>query len=313
MKIAILLRGQPRQIQAGMELLNHFTIDRFPQHEFTIHIQSWNSVTPSTAGLMDRQPEFLDVNDLIKTFETYNPDSLSVSDDAQHYNRYILAVVRNTNLGYSMATHAGLLYWKTSQMIAHYTVQDQLKTYAQKHDYEPDLIVDTRTDMCHWIGEAALNNCADYVNKNPRHILVNRLFEWNSYPACSDENFLYSMDHLQDVTRYSPLTRYNTGFKNIDTHRDLIEKDIWNSHTLWPLMSFPDNELIRIEDITGEQFLYSRLHSSNLAGTTTNIANDTSAYYTLMDTILHNDQSTDDTKDPDWTRLYNTLYSSDIL
>ena len=313
MKIAILLRGQPRQIQAGMELLNHFTINRFPQHEFTLHIHSWNSVTGSTAGLMDSHPAFLGVQHLINLFNSYRPHTLYVFDDRYHYNNYIMPVVRNTDLGYPTDTHAGQMYWKTSQMIGHYIVQSNLSRYCEEQNYRPDLIIDTRTDMCHWISESALEDCAEYVNENPEHILVNRRFDWSGYPAVSDENFLYSTDHLNDITRYSGLTRYNTGFKNIDTHKDLIGKDIWNSHTLWPILAFPDRELVRIEDITSETFLFDRLHSSNLAGTTTNISDSESDYYGIVNRITSNDQRTDANKNPDWTRLHNTLYSEYTL
>ena len=34
MKIAIIIRGQPRQYSAGCSLLRHFLIDKFPDIEF---------------------------------------------------------------------------------------------------------------------------------------------------------------------------------------------------------------------------------------------------------------------------------------
>ena len=92
MKVAVLLRGQPRQTVAGSELLRHFLIDRFPHIEFSIHIYSWTSKTPSTAGVLgDSLPYFCNKNTLYNDLKSlYNPVSISVSPDNIHYRDCLL-------------------------------------------------------------------------------------------------------------------------------------------------------------------------------------------------------------------------------
>ena len=52
MKIAVIIRGQPRQYSSGSRLLKHFLTDRFDEVEFSTHVYSWTSSTPSTAGIL---------------------------------------------------------------------------------------------------------------------------------------------------------------------------------------------------------------------------------------------------------------------
>jgi hypothetical protein len=45
MKIAVLLRGQPRFSNHGAEFFRKFVVDRFPEHEFKIFIGTWKTIS----------------------------------------------------------------------------------------------------------------------------------------------------------------------------------------------------------------------------------------------------------------------------
>ena len=120
MKVAVLLRGQPRQTVAGAELLQHFLVQRFPHIEFSIHIYCWTSKTPSTAGVLgDSLPYFCNKNTLYNDLkQLYDPVSISVSPDNIHYRDIVFPLAESLNktfLHSNTKTRAGLLYWKTSQ------------------------------------------------------------------------------------------------------------------------------------------------------------------------------------------------------
>ena len=313
MKVAVLLRGQPRQTVAGSELLRHFLIDRFPHIEFSIHIYSWTSKTPSTAGVLgDSLPYFCNKNTLYNDLKSlYNPVSISVSPDNIHYRDIVFPLSETLPASFlhsNTKTRAGLLYWKTSQLLAHMRLQSQLAHHCIESDYRPDLIVDTRMDIAVFPLESAFDTILDYLATH-NNIIVNRLYQWSNHRAVSDDVFLYNFYTLLKLTQRTPEQRYADSYaSDMKVHKSLNKHNIYNSHTLFPLMCFDSIEPYLI-DLLNTRIEYNRLYNSKLSGMCKNKDSSVESFYSIMDKILPDDNPQNKHSNTLYTRLYNKLYT----
>ena len=313
MKIALLLRGQPRQTSAGQELLEHFLIKRFPHIEFSVHIYCWTSKTHSTAGVLgDSLPYFCNKNTLYNDLKlTYNPHTLTVKPDNIHYTDIVFPLAETldkTFLHTETITRAGLLYWKTSQLLAHMRLQSQLASHCIESDYRPDLIVDTRTDIAVFPLDSAFDTIQNYLATH-NNIIVNRLYQWSNHRAVSDDVFVYDFAQLLKFTQRTPENRLLDSYKvDMKVHKDLHANNIYNSHTLFPLVCFDDVKPKLINDLNTD-ILYSRLHSSRLSGMCKDKDNTVESYYSIVDKILPDETNSNKTSNTLYTRLYNKLYT----
>lgn len=314
MKVAVLLRGQPRQTVAGRELLEHFLVKRFPHIEFSIHIYCWTSKTPSTGGILgDSLPYFCDKNTLYNDLKTtYNPVTLTVETDNNHYKDIIFPLsetLPHKFLHKDTITRAGLLYWKTGQLLAHMRLQSQLAQHCIESDYRPDLIVDTRCDIALFPLSEAFDTIHNYLTSN-NNIIVNRLYQWSNHRAVSDDLFVYDLATLLKLTARKPEERLLSSYEDdIKVHKDLHAHNIYNSHTLFPLVCFDDTKPKLIDDLNTE-ILYSRLHSSKLSGMCKSKDNTVESYYSIVDKILPDDTHSNKVSNTLYTRLYNKLYTT---
>ena len=315
MKIAIIIRGQPRQYSAGAELLRHFLIDKFPEIEFSLHIYSWTSSTPSTAGMLgDRMPYFHRKETLYKQLkDAYNPGSLWVEPDNTHYKDLIYPLAERLPNGFlseDVVTRAGLLYWKTSQILAHFRAQSQLANHVLESGYKPDYIVDTRCDISLYGILESLYKFKEHLNTNPDDIIAPILYSWNNTLASGDNYYIYSLPTLLKLTQRDSINRYNSSYKHdIKAHKALIKHNIYNSHTLYPLMSFKDYNMITPQSIDAE-LPYTRLHSAKLHNVTKDKDRDIKSYYSIMDKILPDETNSNNITSDVYSRLYNKLYSN---
>ena len=315
MKIAIIIRGQPRQYSAGCSLLRHFLIDKFPDIEFSIHVYSWTSSTPSTAGMLgDRMPYFHRKETLYKQLkDAYNPVTLHVEPDNNHYRDliYPLALrLSNSFLSDDIHTRAGLLYWKTSQILAHFRAQSQLATHCLESGYKPDYIVDTRSDTSLFGIENSLYKFKEHLNSSPNDVIAPLLYSWSNTLAAGDDYFVYSLSTLLQLAERLPHNRYNSSYKkDIKLHKALIKHNIYNSHTLYPLMSFRNYNMITPVSILAE-LPHTRLHSAKLHNVTKDKDDDIKSYYSIMDKILPDETNSNNITSDVYSRLYNKLYSS---
>lgn len=314
MKIAVIIRGQPRQYSAGSQLLKHFLTERFDEVEFSTHVYSWTSSTPSTAGILgDIMPYFHAKSTLYNSLKTaFNPTTLSVEPDNTHYRDVIYPLAERlprTFLNDDVVTRAGLLYWKTSQILAHFRGQSQLAEHCMTSGYKPDYIVDTRSDMSLYGILDSLYKFKEHLNTNPDDVIAPILYSWSNTQAVGDNYYIYSLPTLLKLTQRDSINRYNSSYKrDIKAHKQLTEHNIYNSHTLYPLMAFKDMNIITPESI-GAQLPYSRLHSAKLENSTVNKDDSIESYYSIMDKIPHNDTRTRNVTSDVYSRLYTKLYS----
>ena len=188
-------------------------------------------------------------------------------------------------------------------------LQSQLAEHCIESDYRPDLIVDTRTDIAVFPLDEAFDTIKHYLDIH-NNIIVNRLYRWSGYHAVSDDVFVYDFSSLLKLTQRKPETRYRDSFKkNSRVHKDLYANNIYNSHTLFPLMCFDEIQIKCIDDLNTD-ILYSRLHSSKLVNSTRDKDSSVESYYSIMDKILPDDNPQNKHSDTLYTRLYNKLYTS---
>ncbi len=314
MKIAVIIRGQPRQYSAGSQLLKHFLTDRFPEVEFSTHVYSWTSSTPSTAGILgDTMPYFHSKSTLYKQLKhSFDPTTLWVEPDNTHYRDIIYPLAERlpkSFLSDNVVTRAGLLYWKTSQILAHYRGQSQLAEHCYSSGYKPDYIVDTRSDMSLYGILESLYKFKEHLNTNPDDVIAPILYSWSNTQAVGDNYYVYSLPTLLKCTQRDSINRYNSSYKrDIKSHKQLIDNNIYNSHTLYPLMCFKDLNIITPESIDAE-LPYSRLHSARLENATRDRDTSIGSYYNIMDKIPHSDTRTRNVTSDVYSRLYNKLYS----
>ena len=315
MKIAVIIRGQPRQYSAGSQLLQHFLTDRFPEIEFSTHVYSWTSSTPSTAGILgDIMPYFHSRSTLYKQLkDCFNPTTLHVEPDNIHYRDVIYPLAERlprTFLSDDTVTRAGLLYWKTSQILAHYRAQSQLAEHCIVSGYKPDYIVDTRSDMSLYGILESLYKFQEHLDTNPDDVIAPILYSWSNTQAVGDNYYIYSLPTLLTLAQRDSINRYNSSYKrDIKSHKQLIDNNIYNSHTLYPLMCFKDMNIITPESIDAE-LPYSRLHSAKLENATRDKDTSIESYYGIMDKIPHSDTRTRNVTSDVYDRLYLKLYSS---
>ena len=315
MKIAVIIRGQPRQYSAGSKLLKHFLTERFPEVEFSTHVYSWTSSTPSTAGILgDRMPYFHAKETLYKQLkDAFNPSTLHVEPDNTHYKDLIYPLAERlpkSFLSDEPIQRAGLLYWKTSQILAHYRGQSQLAEHCMTSGYKPDYIVDTRSDMSLYGILSSLYKFKEHLNTNPDDVIAPILYSWSNTLAVGDNYYIYSLPTLLKLTQRDSINRYNSSYKHdIKHHKELQKHNIYNSHTLYPLMCFKDMNIITPESIDA-QLPYSRLHSAKLENCLIDKDTSIESYYSIMDKIPHNDTRTRNVTSDVYLRLYNKLYSN---
>ena len=315
MKIALIIRGQPRQYSSGSQLLKHFLTDRFPEVEFSIHVYAWTSSTPSTAGILgDTMPYFHRKETLYKQLKlAYNSTSLTVEPDNNHYRDLIYPLAERlpkSFLSDDTVTRAGLLYWKTSQILAHFRAQSQLANHVLESGYKPDYIVDTRSDMSLYGILESLYKFKEHLNTNPDDVIAPILYSWSNTLAVGDNYYIYSLPTLLKLTQRDSINRYNSSYKHdIKHHKALTENNIYNSHTLYPLMAFKDMNIITPESIDAE-LPYSRLHSAKLENACRDKDTSIGSYYSIMDKIPHSDTRTRNVTSDVYSRLYDKLYSN---
>lgn len=90
MKIAVLLRGQPRFSEQGAKLFNKFVRDRFPEHEFSIFIASWKTISNVMEKPHDPNDKIygreydqtlLSYDDTIKLIKPWGPRKFSITPE----------------------------------------------------------------------------------------------------------------------------------------------------------------------------------------------------------------------------------------
>ena len=315
MKIAVIIRGQPRQYSAGSLLLKHFFTDPFPEIEFSTHVYSWTSSTPSTAGIMGSNMPYFHKKELLYSNlkNSFDPSTLTVEPDNIHYKDIIYPLAErlgNNFLHDDIHIRAGLLYWKTSQILSHYRAQSQLAEHCITSGYKPDYIVDTRSDMSLYGIKDSLYKFKEHLATNTDDVIAPILYSWNNTLAAGDNYYIYSLPTLLKLTQKDPTNRYNSSYKrDLKQHKQLIKHNIYNSHTLYPLMAFKELNMITPESI-GCKLLYSRLHSAKLENSINNL-NDSSveSYYAIMDKICPDETNSNNRTSDVYTRLYNKLYS----
>jgi hypothetical protein len=95
MKIAVLLRGQPRFSDYGAALFKKFIKERFPQHEFRIFIASWKSVSnvmaspiPVDSEVYGREYDqtLLNVDQIEDTLKKWKPGRFRIINESELFN-----------------------------------------------------------------------------------------------------------------------------------------------------------------------------------------------------------------------------------
>ena len=224
MKIAYLLRGQARQTQQSSQLFRKYTRDRFPQHDFDTHIYTWNHTNDSSQGKpVDRTyTDSMVLKDQL--IEQWHPTTITIGDNSHEiaYSDGELAVI--------------------NQIIADLRGQDQLYNYYAQLETKPDLIVDTRPEMFHWIEADYYPNTVNMLNNNPNSVLVNKLKLTDNLRYASDYTFVYNWNTLQNMCSSDAESRLNSGLKGfpygIDSSRH------YSSHELYPYIVYSTQGLL---------------------------------------------------------------------
>jgi hypothetical protein len=245
--------------------------------------------------------------------DAYNPVTLHVEPDNNHYRDLIYPLSTRLPANFlddDIHTRAGLLYWKTSQILAHYEAQSQLAQHCLESGYKPDYIVDTRSDTSLFGIENSLYKFKAHFNLAPDDVIAPLLYSWSNTLAAGDDYFVYSLSTLLQLAERLPHDRYNSSYKkDIKLHKSLYKNNIYNSHTLYPLMSFKDYNMITPESIECE-LPNTRLHSAKLENCLKDKDSSVESYYSIMDKILPDDTNSNNVKSDIYSRLYNKLYSS---
>ena len=224
MKIAYLLRGQARQTVQSSRLFHRYTVDRFPTVDFDVHIYTWNHSNASSQG----QPTLRTYTDPMvlkdQLREQWHPTTICIGDNS-HETPYSEREITILN-----------------QIIADLRGQTQLYNYYKDKAIQPDLIVDTRPEMFHWIEADYYSDTNDTLNNNPNSVLVNKLKTADRLRYSSDYTFVYNWNTLQNMCGSDANTRLNRGLNTFPYSRDELKH--YNSHTLYPWIVYSSQTLL---------------------------------------------------------------------
>ena len=231
MKIAYILRGQTRNRIVAARLFNKYTRERLLEHDHTVHIYTWNHTNDSSRGQPNTARE-LDAGALkVQLNSLYSPETLTVGDDS-HYKDLIIPFAASVDWS------PVVVYSVLNQIIADMRAQDQLRAYCNLHDYTPDLIVDTRPELFHWVHKSFYADSKSTLDDNPNSVLVHKLSSTESNGMVqryvSDYTFVYNMDTLIDMTTENSTTRITNALYSESNSLRMSGDGSWISHTLYP-------------------------------------------------------------------------------
>ncbi len=222
MKIAYLLRGQARQTHQSSELFRRYTVDRFPDYSFDTHIYTWNHWNSSNQGLP--APRTYTDSMVLKDqlLKQYNPTTITIGDNSHEtlYSEREISVL--------------------NQIIADLRGQTQLYNYYKDSVIKPDLIVDTRPEMFHWIDVDYYEDTTKTLNKSPNSVLVNKLKLTDNLRYTSDYTFIYNWNTLEDMCSSDPQARLN---QLNSFEYSINNSDHYTSHTLYPYIVYSKQTL----------------------------------------------------------------------
>lgn len=176
-KVAVLLRGQPRFSKEGAELFKKFVIDRHPEVEFKFFCHSWNTLSRRMVNDSDDEksqerilPIFLDKSETISMIEPWNPTKLVVETEAD--NLRLATEIENKNVTKQKETF------------------DWFIDYLEKNNLD--------------LGDKRLSNWKMYM---PIGLDIDRVFKLHDMLHNQELNF-----HLTALTRYHQIKlSYLTG------------------------------------------------------------------------------------------------------
>lgn len=227
MKIAYLLRGQARQTQQSSELFHKYTVDRFDTVDFDVHIYTWNHSNPSSQGLpTDRTyTDSMVLKDQLR--EQWHPTTICIGDNS-HETQYNASEITILN-----------------QIIADLRGQTQLYNYYKLEEIQPDVIVDTRPEMFHWIKDGYWKDTVNVLNHNPNTVLVNKLKTTDTnLRYTSDYTFVYNWNTLMDMCSSLADTRLHRGLDTFPYNSVKDSNGDYTSHTLYPWIVYRDQTLL---------------------------------------------------------------------
>ena len=296
MKIAYIFRGQPRQTSICSRLFRHYTVDRMPQHDFTAHIYAWSTTNTNSGGTVQTPHQHNRAQLKDRLTQEYKPQSIHVADDTVHYRDICMEYAKYSGL------NSVVVYWKLSQVIAEIRAQQQLLDYCKAHDYEPDLIVDTRTEAFHWIHGDFFERSVDKLDKQSDSILVHHLLSMDPHRSVADFTFVYNMNTLKNMCKENSHTRITNSLYSDTTHNELINNNTWNSHTLYPLIAHTNQDYIEIAINQLKLTVVNDAHNSNILTEEATLAN----YFLYSES---QEQLMGNPHDVDLDAIHNTLYT----
>jgi hypothetical protein len=231
MKIAYILRGQTRNTITSARLFNKYTRGRLLEHDHTVHIYTWNHTNDSSRGQPNTTRELNADALAVQLNSLYSPETLTIGDDG-HYKDLIIPFAQSVDWS------PVVVYSVLNQIIADLRAQDQLLEYCNLHDYTPDLIVDTRPELFHWVHKSFYADSKSTLDNNPNSVLTHKL-TWTAPDSMhqryvSDYTFVYNMDTLRSMTTENSTTRVTNALYS-ESNMDLMSEDgSWSSHTLYP-------------------------------------------------------------------------------
>lgn len=224
MLIAYLLRGQARQTAQSSELFRRYTVNRFPEHDFDTHIYTWNHTNASNQGL--------------PTDRTYTESMVLKRSLIDQYNPTTITIGNNSHETLYSEREIGVL----NQIIADLRGQDQLYNYYKDSERKPDLIVDTRPEMFHWIETDYYEDTVNTLNDSPNSVLVNKLKLTDNLRYTSDYTFIYNWNTLVEMCSSDSNTRLNTGLNSFPY--SINNSDHYISHVLYPYIVYSTQTLL---------------------------------------------------------------------
>lgn len=247
------MRGQARHTLASSKIFQKYCVDRYPQHDFGVHIYTWDHTSPHSEGtvkpLINRDKVWL--KDHLN--ELYKPDSIAVGDNS-HYKDIIVPFSQHVDW------HPIVIFTVLNQIIASMRVQEQLYNYCEHYDYTPDLIVDTRTEMMNYATDGFWEHAYNTLNNNSNSVLAHKLREWDSYRYVGDFTFVYNMDTLKNMCIENSTTRLTSALYSESNFKMMCPKTrkaegktYWMSHTLYPSIVHKLQNYINMEiqDVNG--------------------------------------------------------------
>ena len=231
MKIAYILRGQTRNTVTAARLFNKYTRLRLTEHDHTVHIYTWNHTNDSSRGQPNSTRELNGAALAVQLNSLYSPETLAVGDDS-HYKDLIIPFANRVDWS------PVVVYSIINQIIADTRAQDQLYEYCKLHNYRPDLIVDTRPELFHWVHKSFYADSITTLLNNTNSVLTHKL-TWTAPDSMhqryvSDYTFVYNMDTLADMCTENSTTRIKNSLYSNENLQLMKGDGSWSSHTLYP-------------------------------------------------------------------------------